>query len=71
MERTRRLEREMTALSERQYVDILARTPDSEAGGVMGSSRQTMAVAGIASEPSQRSMREISRFFERDARRYG
>ena len=33
--------------------------------------RQTMTVAGIASGPSQWSMQEISRFFERDARRYG
>ena len=32
---------------------------------------QKMEFAGIASSPSQRSMQEISRFFERDARRYG
>ena len=40
-------------------------------GGLLGSYRQTMTVAGIASGPSQWSMQEISRFFERDARRYG
>ena len=71
MEQTRRLEAAMTELTQRQRVDITARTPDSAAGGMMGSCRQQMEVAGIASGPSQRSMQEISRFFERDARRYG
>lgn len=71
MEQTRRLEAAMTELTQRQRVDITARTPDSAAGGMMGSYRQQMEVAGIASGPSQRSMQEISRFFERDARRYG
>lgn len=71
LEQTRRLEAAMTELTQRQHVDITARTPDSAAGGMMGSYRQRMEVAGIASSPSQRSMQEISRFFERDARRYG
>lgn len=71
LEQTRRLEAAMTELTQRQHVDITARTPDSAAGGMMGSYRQRMEVAGIASGPSQRSMQEISRFFERDARRYG
>ena len=71
MEQTGRLEAAMTELTQRQRVDITARTPDSAAGGMMGSYRQQMEVAGIASGPSQRSMQEISRFFERDARRYG
>ena len=71
LEQTRRLEAAMTELTQRQRVDITARTPDSAAGGMMGSCRQRMEVAGIASGPSQRSMQEISRFFERDARRYG
>ena len=71
MEQTRRLEAAMTELTQRQRVDITSRTPDSAAGGMMGSCRQRMEVAGIASGPSQRSMQEISRFFERDARRYG
>ena len=65
------LEAAMTELTQRQRVDITSRTPDSAAGGMMGSYRQQMEVAGIASGPSQRSMQEISRFFERDARRYG
>ena len=71
LEQTRKMEAAMTELTQRQRVDITARTPDSAAGGMMGSYRQRMEVAGIASGPSQRSMQEISRFFERDARRYG
>ena len=69
MEQTKRLEAAMTELTQRQSVDITSRTPDSAAGGMMGSYRQRMEFAGIASSPSQRSMQEISRFFERDARR--
>ena len=71
MEQTRKMEAAMTELTQRQRVDITARTPDSAEGGVVGSYRQKMEFAGIASSPSQRSMQEISRFFERDARRYG
>ena len=69
--RTRELERTMTALFERQTVRLTERTADAEDGGVFGSARSKMELAGIASSPSQRSMMEISRFFERDARRYG
>ena len=68
--KTRELEQRMTMLQERQTVDLMARTPDG-AGGMVGSWREKMEVAGIASAPSQKSMQEISRFFERDARRYG
>ena len=71
LEQTRKMEPAMTQLTQRQRVDITARTPDSAEGGVVGSYRQKMEFAGIASSPSQRSMQEISRFFERDARRYG
>ena len=67
---TRELEQRMTMLQERQTVDLMARTPDGESG-MVGSWREKMEVAGIASAPSQKSMQEISRFFERDARRYG
>ena len=67
---TKALEQRMTMLQERQTVDLMARTPDGE-GGIVGSWREKMEVAGIASAPSQKSMQEISRFFERDARRYG
>ena len=69
--RTRELERAMTALFERQTVRVTERTADAEGGGVFGSARSKMELTGIASSPSQRSMMEISRFFERDARRYG
>ena len=71
LEQTRKMEAAMTELTQRQRVDITSRTPDSAEDGVVGSYRQQMEVAGIASSPSQRSMQEISRFFERDARRYG
>ena len=70
-EQTRRLEAAMTALQERQTVHLTKQTPNNAEGGLLGSYRQTMTVAGIASGPSQWSMQEISRFFERDARRYG
>lgn len=69
--RTRELERAMTALFERQTVRVTEKTADAEGGGLIGSARSKMELAGIASSPSQRSMMEISRFFERDARRYG
>ena len=70
-EHTKLLERTMTILQERQEVNLPARTVDSAQGGLIGSWQQTMRTAGVASSPSQRSMQEISRFFERDARRYG
>lgn len=69
--RTRELERAMTQLFERQTVRLTEKTADEEGGGLIGSARSNMELAGIASSPSQRSMMEISRFFERDARRYG
>lgn len=70
-EQTRQLEAAMSALQERQTVQLTRRTPENAEGGLLGSYRQTMTVAGIASGPSQWTMQEISRFFERDARRYG
>lgn len=36
-----------------------------------GSFSQTLLSGGVESWPTERSMREISRFFERDSRRYG
>ena len=71
LDRTRELERAMTALFERQTVRLTEKTADADSGGLIGSARSQMELAGIASSPSQRSMMEISRFFERDARRYG
>ena len=70
-EQTRRMERAMEQLQARQTVNLAARTPDNTAGGLIGSERRQMTVEGLASDATQRSMQEISRFFERDARRYG
>lgn len=40
-------------------------------GGAAGDFMQQMVLSGIAGRQTQRSMGEISRYFERDARRYG
>lgn len=54
-----------------QSVDPTRRSPENTTGGLTGSYRQTLVSSGIAGAPTERSMLEISRFFERDARRYG
>ena len=46
-EQTRRLEAAMTALQERQTVHLTKQTPNNAEGGLLGSYRQTMTVAGI------------------------
>lgn len=56
---------------ESQRVDLAAKTAEAAQGGIQASQRRTMKTAGVASEAAQWSMQEISRFFERDARRYG
>ena len=40
-------------------------------GGLGADFLQTLETAGVSGVQTQRSMQEISRFFERDARRYG
>ncbi len=55
---------------------ILAVQPSAQAGsafsgGLIGRLTQTLETEGVSSIQAQRSMGEISRFFERDARRYG
>ena len=40
-------------------------------GGAVTQSWTQLRTAGIAGAQTERSMAEISRFFERDARRYG
>lgn len=40
-------------------------------GGLTGEVSQRLAASGIAGQQTHRSMYEISRYFERDARRYG
>ena len=62
-----KLERVEAAQRER----LMERRPENTAGGHTGSYTRHMETGGIASSPTQRSMQEISRFFERDARRYG
>ena len=50
---------------------LMERRPENTGGGHTGSYTRRMETGGIASSPTRRSMQEISRFFERDARRYG
>ena len=40
-------------------------------GGLCADFSQSLETQGVSGAQTQRSMREISRFFERDARRYG
>ena len=56
---------------ERQRTLLSARTPQNSPAGLTGRYEQLLSVAGPAAAPTQKSMAEISRFFERDARRYG
>lgn len=65
------MERELRRTRESQSVLLSARTPQNTPAGLTGAYEQTLSVAGLAAAPTQRSMAEISRFFERDARRYG
>lgn len=65
------IERELRRTRESQSVLLSARTPQNTPAGLTGAYEQTLNVAGLAAAPTQRSMAEISRFFERDARRYG
>ncbi len=64
-------ERETARTRERQSVLLSARTPQNSPAGLTGRYEQLLSVAGPAAAPTQKSMAEISRFFERDARRYG
>ncbi len=64
-------EREIAGTRERQSVWLSARTPQNTPAGLTGAYEQTLTVAGPAAAPTTRSMAEISRYFERDARRYG
>ena len=69
--RQQAIERELRRTRESQSVLLSARTPQNTPAGLTGAYEQTLSVAGLAAAPTQRSMAEISRFFERDARRYG
>lgn len=65
------IERETGRTRESQSVWLSARTPQNTPAGLTGAYEQTLTVAGPAAAPTTRSMAEISRYFERDARRYG
>lgn len=69
--RQQAIERESTQIMERLGVKLSERTPQTQGDGLLGGYETAMTVAGVASLPTMRSMEEISRFFERDARRYG
>lgn len=60
----------MQSLAAQQSV-VLSRTQLLQEQVQAGSSTQMLFAGGIAARPTERSMQEISRFFERDARRYG
>ena len=54
-----------------QSVSVSQTAHSGFGGGAAGDFMQQMALSGIAGRQTQRSMGEISRYFERDARRYG
>lgn len=67
-------QRQIRQVQQRQTVDLAKKTPQSmrtAPGGIQASRSRTMETAGVVSAAAQWSMQEISRFFERDARRYG
>ena len=54
-----------------QSVSVPQETGSRFSGGVTGELTRRLETSGIAGRQTQRSMAEISRYFERDARRYG
>lgn len=70
-ERARSMERRTQKVFERQGVALSEKKAEAMDGGLTASYEKTLRTGGIASTPGQMSMQEISRFFERDARRYG
>lgn len=54
-----------------QRESLMERRPENTSGGHTGSYSRMLQADGIAGSPTQRSMQEISRYFERDSRRYG
>ncbi|MCQ2420663.1 MAG: hypothetical protein MJ118_05970 [Clostridia bacterium] len=54
-----------------QSADVLTRTQLLQERIQPAGVSQMLPAGGIAAKPTERSMQEISRFFERDARRYG
>ena len=64
-------ERALQSVQETQGVQPSAMRHSRYEGGLGGGFLQTLESEGVSGMQTQRSMREISRFFERDARRYG
>lgn len=64
-------ERALQSAQETQGVQPSAMRHSRYEGGLGGGFLQTLESEGVSGMQTQRSMREISRFFERDARRYG
>lgn len=66
-----RQERLLRQTQQTQSVSVPLSTPSRWGGGVVGELSQTMEASGLAGRQTRYAMSEISRFFERDARRYG
>lgn len=64
-------ERQLQTLRQMQSVQPSVQAGSAFSGGLIGRLTQTLETEGVSSIQAQRSMGEISRFFERDARRYG
>lgn len=67
-----RQERVLRQTQQAQSVSVpLSAASSRGGGGVMGEFSKTLETSGIAGRQTAYAMSEISRFFERDARRYG
>lgn len=66
-----RQERLLRQTQQTQSISVPLSTPSRWGGGVVGELSQTMEASGLAGRQTRYAMSEISRFFERDARRYG
>lgn len=64
-------EAQLRSAQQAQSVSISQTAHSGFGGGAAGDFMQQMALSGFAGRQTQRSMGEISRYFERDARRYG
>lgn len=64
-------EAQLRSAQQAQSVRVSQTAHSGFGGGAAGDFMQQMVLSGIAGRQTQRSMGEISRYFERDARRYG
>lgn len=58
-------------VQERQGVFLSEQGQGRFSGGVLSQSARHLNASGVAGQETHRSMQDISRYFERDARRYG